>query len=370
MIDTMVSTVIAAVNPTLLEPVWIYFIGPPGSGKTETVAPLEDYKFCTFVSSLTENTFASGFRGDDGSDPSLLLQLDGQVVVVKDISSLTSMSEKSIMKIWGDLRDAYDGSYSKASGTVGLTKYKARFGIIMCCTGAIDAFVEDHQQLGERFLAIRCQRTPMGLADRQDLAIRVSESMDTKTSWRALLKTTMTQQLARVQKFIIDNPGLPTIDKTTHHDILLMANFLSMLRTAPVKENAESPELPTRLAQQLLTVGHAHAIADGRMAWNQSDRSLVRRVAVDTFPVTKRRIIQYMFNRGEHRPYSTFKYLLGRARIRRKLLQLTLMQYEFMKIVETDIDPDEGEIRGYRLTKDIWDALNQTKFFEGDHIPK
>ena len=62
------SIMLAALAPSLLEPIWVYFIGPPGSGKTESIIPYDGCPFTMFVSTLTESTLASGFRDDDGKD--------------------------------------------------------------------------------------------------------------------------------------------------------------------------------------------------------------------------------------------------------------------------------------------------------------
>jgi hypothetical protein len=238
----------------------------------------------------------------------------------------------------------------------------------MCCTGTIDAFVESHQQLGERFLSFRVQRVPLGLMDRFKLGKRVKGSMDGKTGWKAHLKDVVNQEMLRAQKFVLANPGVPNMGDY-EDDVIMIANFISMLRTSPVEGNAESPELPCRLVQQLITLGHAHAMIDGRMEWNDSDMDLVRRVGVDTFPIAKRRMIQCMYTRGARRPYCARTYLLDRVHMRPSLLDNTMMQYEYMDAVEYDVDREKNEIRGYRLTKDIWEALDSTKFFKGRHMP-
>jgi hypothetical protein len=367
--DIAASTMLAAINPHLMEPIWVYIIGPPSSGKTEAITPYEGCAFTEFVSTMTENTLASGFRDDDGKDPSILPLLNGRVLVVPDVSPLINDSPLTVMKIWGDLRDAYDGMFTKGTGTTGLVKYKSRFGVIMCATGIIDSFVEEHQQLGERFLSFRIQRVPLSLMDRFKLGKRVKDSVDSKKQWKAHLRIVVEAQMERAKQFVLENPGLPTMTEEQEYVVIMIANYLAMLRTSPVDMNAESAELPSRLVQQLLTVGHAHAMMDGRMVWDETDVDLVRRIGVDTFPIAKRRLVQALYNRGERRPFSSRKYLLTCSRMDKGSLDKTLMQYEYMRIVDFDVDNKTQKILGYRLTQELYEALKSTSFFEGRHMP-
>ena len=367
--ETTASIMLAAIAPALLEPIWMYFIGPPGSGKTESITPYEGCDFTMFISTLTENTLASGFRDDEGNDPSILPLLNGKVMVVPDVSPLINDNSARVMKIWGDLRDAYDGQFAKATGTTGVVTYRSRFGVIMCATGAIDSFVEEHQQLGERFLSFRVQRIPLELGERYDLAERVHNSMEDKLQWRGHFKNVVNTQMKRAKQFVLDNPGLPKIDAGTERNVLSLANYLSLLRTSPGDENVASAELPSRLVQQLITVGHAHALLDGRMEWDESDLDLIKRIGVDTFPIAKRRMVQSLFSRGSRRPFSTEEFVLRCSKMNKGLLVRTMMQYEYMKAVEFDIDPDTQKTRGYRLTKDLHDVLDATNFFKGRHMP-
>jgi len=148
-----------------------------------------------------------------------------------------------------------------------------------------------------------------------------------------------------------------------------MANYLSLLRTAPIVGAVVSAELPSRLMQQLFTLGHAHALMDGRMEWDQSDLDVVRRIGLDTFQIKKRRIIQTLFNRGPRRPYSSPKYLMDYCLISKGDLKESMMQFEHMKALEKDIDNETQKIGGYRLTEDLYDMLDSTSFFKGNHMP-
>jgi len=358
--DFLVSVITATLCKMLDEPVWAYLIGPPGSSKTESVKPFEPMDDCFFISSLTDNWLMSGHRDEDGNDPSLLKSMEGKIVVVKDMSSLMNLPPKTINKIWGDLRDAFDQSASKASGVSGLTKYDARFGVLMLGTEAIDVFAEEHQQLGERFLAFRIHRVPLKLEERQELAMHVHKTMDNKKKWRSDLVCVVGTEMNHIKGYINSLKQPPQISEETAYEIMMMANLLSLLRTSPVRGVAESSELPTRVGQQLINLGSAHAIADGRDSWNENDLQLIRRVTIDTLPGFRARIIGVLYERGPYRPMTSILQIMQKCEISKKEIIFNILtQYLFSSVVETD---ETGE--NFRLTDKIYRAIKQVKILE------
>lgn len=355
--DFVVSTLTATVCEILTEPVWTYVIAPPGACKTESVKPFQGMEEVVFISSLTDNWLMSGYRDDDGTDPSLITTLDKKVLIVKDISSLTNLPPRTVNKVFGDLRDAYDGSASKASGVSGLTEYVATFGAIMLGTGAIDSFAEEHQQLGERFLSFRMHRKPLTLVERQALALHVSKSMKDKKAWQSDLKSLVQEELKKIFDRARKITLLPTASDDTIYDVMLMGNLLSLLRTTPIRGMTESPELPTRIGQQLMNLGTAHAIADGRDEWNEDDLHLVRRVAIDTLPAFRSRLIRTLWERGRYRPLTPVSTIMGRCETTRKeAVESILAQYAYSKLIEGD---EHGE--SFRLTEEMFNALEKVQ---------
>ena len=69
------------------KPVWLYIVGPPGSGKTEILQSFTGSKEIYSLSSLTANTLISGrCQSEKEKDPSLLPKLDGKVLIIKDFT--------------------------------------------------------------------------------------------------------------------------------------------------------------------------------------------------------------------------------------------------------------------------------------------
>jgi len=367
--DIVPSIMLATMHENMMSPIWMYIIGPPGSGKTESISPYSVLPNTMFVSTMTENTLASGYRDDKKKeDPSLLLKLDKKVLVVKDISCLINDSKEKVTKIWGDLRDAYDGCFSKSSGTQGLVEYKARFGCIMCATGSIDTFNESHQQLGERFLAFRIHRRIMTVREASKYAHRIFKSIKNKAAWRKELETVVYDQVINAYNWLKKNPGLPDVATKYENEICDLSAIVAILRTSPIGFKAEQPELPSRLMLQLTGLGQAHALIDGRTEWNDEDTALIKRVALDTFPIDKRRLLQVLYRRGKNRPFSNLRYLTTSSKMDDTNVSKTLMQWDYLKAVEPDKN-EEGKVVGYKLSKEMYDILDEIQFFTGDHMP-
>ena len=95
------------------DPLWLQFVSPPSSGKTEILQSLTDCSEVCKLSSLTGQTFVSGFKGKNSS---LLERLDAQgltFLLLKDFTTVLSLHRDARSEILGALREIYDGEYSK-----------------------------------------------------------------------------------------------------------------------------------------------------------------------------------------------------------------------------------------------------------------
>jgi hypothetical protein len=97
------------------DPLWLFLVGPPSAGKTEVIAALGDIPSIFPLSSLTPQTFASGFEGKHG-ETSLLPRLSGKTLTMKDFGSVLTMYREKKAEIIGQLREIYDGQFSKTWG--------------------------------------------------------------------------------------------------------------------------------------------------------------------------------------------------------------------------------------------------------------
>lgn len=369
MIDVVVSTIISALHPKLVEPVWFYIIGPPSSGKTESVNPLEGYDFCIFISEVTENALSSGSEREDGTDPSMLPLFDGKVPVFKDLTDLISQNPRLITKFMGDMRDCYDGLHSKASGKRGLVTYRSRFGVIACATDYIDKFNEEHQQLGQRFLSLRINRVPLTFKERMEFNAHILKSMKDKDIWRAELRTVVQREIEALRLKIIREQSVPSVPATIAAQIMQIADLLALLRTSALDGTAVQSELGARAIQQLMNLAFAHAIADERDELDESDLILVRRAALDSLPIARRRMIHWMYNRGSQRLGVTLQQFMSKCKTTRRVVEDVIVQCIHGGIVEVTGAGESEEELLYRLTEQAYKALSFCGLMSGIHIP-
>lgn len=350
----------------MTEPVWMQIIGPPSSHKTESLRPLFGYSDTIDLSSLTVNSLISGYRDPNNNDPSLILMLNRKVLVIKDFTTVHSMDKASRDKIYGDFRDAFDGMCSKASGTVGLTRYTAKFGVLCAVTEVVDAFAVESQQLGERFLSFRTFRYPMTHQQQCSYLRRVLQSASSKDVWRAQLRQTVHQAITAVkQQAPASRPHIPD---TILNRIIIAGHLLAQLRTTPVNQTPISAEMASRVVQQLAQLGCARAIADQRPELNGDDLTLIYRVALDTLPTPRRRILMTLYHSDSICPPPMSPEQIARmSRTHLDDVKLILNQYVHTRIAVCEYD---GKHTKYALHPEIRHLVYDSQILTpGPHMP-
>ena len=267
------------------KPVWLYVIGPPGSGKSEILQSLTGHKTIYPISSLTSNTLISGMvKSEGGVDPSLLPKLDGKLVIVKDFTVLLKGRRDDLSAIMGQLRDAYDGTCRKVFGTGKETFYSSKFGIIAAVTGEIDRHLGTLAPLGERFLSCRLPR----LTDREKRARADRASRNTKTKQ---MERDMRQAAHRVLDL---SPFVASLDDVIRKQIADVAMLVAKART-PVQRDRMTkqpiaipdPEVPTRLMKQFCDLAVGISMAREKREVGQCELRLVQKVGLDGIPGNK-----------------------------------------------------------------------------------
>jgi len=353
-VDFCFSTVLAPFIADVTAPIWGWLIGPPGTGKGELLRPYEGHASTLFVSSPTPQFLASGYVTEDGSDPSLLLQLDGKVLIVKEFSAVLGMGETALRKIMGDLRDAYDGSFAKASGTRSHHTYRATFGFLSAATPKIETHMRQFQELGERMIAVRLNPRMMTRAARRARYRHIRQSMKDKAQWQRHLRDLTHQTLNELasQNLSIQDVTIP-LDEDNH--IIDLCDITARLRTHP-HPGPPSPESATRLLQQIIAIGCIRILADARTTWTPSDTTFVRRILHDTLPSFLLQIIEYLYFHRTSQAIS-LKKLAQVLQIDAAVLAPYLYQYTKLGILR-----NERRGTGYRLTTDTLEQINESGY--------
>jgi hypothetical protein len=168
------------------EPVWMLTVSPPGSGKTELFMGLVGLPGVYPLSEITAHTFASGFDKPGKADPSLLRKggLTNEILLFKDFTSVLEMRYEERQGILAQLREIYDGKYTKKWGTGRSLDWEGRLGFLAGVTPIVDKYQGALSLLGERFIMFR-PHTPK----RSDMAHKALTQSGQQHVMRAELRT-------------------------------------------------------------------------------------------------------------------------------------------------------------------------------------
>ncbi len=222
--DTFIDAVLGAHLTTRMskeDPVWLFLIAPPGSGKTELLRTLRTEKDVYTTSSITDKTLVSGAKGD----VSLAPKLNDKTFIIKDFSPILSLKYEKKNAIFSDLRDCYDGYIEKKFGNREEKKsYETHFSLLAGATPAIDKYSSVQAQLGERFLKLRID---IGKRDTKEEIIKAAmANVSSQAKMREELAEAVRGVLANV-----DTSFEPEFSDDIKHKIVKMTQFLSQLRT-------------------------------------------------------------------------------------------------------------------------------------------
>ena len=276
------------------DPLWIFFIAPPGGSKTEILRSFSG-EYAYHLSDMTSKTLVSGLMIGTGDKRrkihDLLPQLDGKVLIFKDFTTILEKSRDERREIISQFREAYDGSFSKKVGTVDeKISYDSRFGLIAGVTPVIDKHWKLMQQLGERFLKIR-------LNENADAVTQKAEENEGKE------KLMREELLENADKFIstMSYDEIPGFDKKFAKTIHKIAKFVAIART-PLSiqgsnsefyfEQIPTPEMPTRLVKQLKKLAKCLAMIRGKSEVDEEELTTLVRVAEDTLPPDRMAILR------------------------------------------------------------------------------
>ena len=309
-------------------PVWIMVIGKPGCGKSELLMSMSEHKDTVPVSKLTTNALASGFQ--DGQHSLLHDLKDNKVLIIKDMSTITEMAAEARQQIFSDLRDAYDGSFVKRTGSNKI-EFKGKFGLLAGATPAIDRTRTHEGSLGERFLNIRVRLTD---DHEKQIQLRTGANIDSgMTGMKKEIATAASRYIEEVKVGINTN-----ITKKFRDEIFTAARVLAKARSSVLRDrytrDVDAPvgttEVPTRITAQLLLL----AIAAQEMGSDEKEmRQIVYRFVFDSMPLIRAELIHAMFGGRK-----TVKDIREVVRMSPSTLSRHLEDLWYLKIVERDGD--------------------------------
>ncbi len=296
-------------------PIWLMLVAPPSSGKTTALNALAGLKIFNRqgevmepiqpISDLTENSFASGARSNY-EEPSLLNKIpDGGMMVFKDFTSILSKNADAKRIIMGQLREIYDGSYVKRTGTGHDIKWQGKIGALAGVTESIYQHLESMSVMGDRFMLYQV-RQPNRKAM---LRFKLDQERNgtTEDVQMPLAKELVHAYMQRAFLNITNH----TIKMTREQEdeIIAVADFCTMVRSGIITDDfsgqiqfVPQPEMPARMFEQMLALGATFLYMrrldnpelPDEAELTEQDRKIMYKIAYDSIPITRRIALNFL----------------------------------------------------------------------------
>lgn len=261
-------------------PVWLFIVGPSSSGKTRIcVDSLSGLNNICPMGDITAKTFLSGntqYRG-------LLSEIGAHAILTfKDFTTILSKREDERGEIASQLREIYDGKFTKRTGMGPGDTWYGKITVIAGATTALERAWAIKRELGERFLIVRWPTT----SDYTGLKIAASQRGRDPEVNKELERRVMQVVHQRA-------PELPTLPEKMLDTIAAFSQILARMRGQVYRDREQLiSDHPTiedsyRIHKQLCTIAAAHAALWHREP-QAEDLAIAERVALDSIPLTRR----------------------------------------------------------------------------------
>lgn len=270
-------------------PVWPMLVAPPGSMKTELLNALRDVPSVHMVDVVTPQTFISGqiITGGKGK-PSLLHRIGKSgILIAPDFSTVLAMKIDHRASVLADLRRIYDGQLRKEFGTVDdplLHTWEGRITFVAAVTPAVDRHYGLFQALGDRFIMIRWPRAG-------GIQAALAAMNQNQEAARKELKKAVTKLFCSARDVKPEIPKAIQVNIAALTEIIVRARTHIDRDTNKKVVDVPEPESATRLAQEFAQLAKGSAYLVNRSIVDDRDFAIVRRVAFDSIPPNRRKVL-------------------------------------------------------------------------------
>ncbi len=254
------------------------------SGKTTIIESFGDSNmYVDAQSQISARSLVSGFKTADGKDISYLPTLNDRTLMIKDFTTVLSMSFNEQEELFGILRDAFDGSFKKQYGNNQKRIYKdLKFGMVAGVTKSIHA--QNHSSLGERFLKIEyLDRTEF------DEYLHIQSALTGMSNKHIRTKTLMEHTLGYTDYLIQNLPDfLPNLGGKFEYKMSMLAMLVARLRAQVERRRDESLlyrpewEVASRLAVQFKKMAQCLMIVYNKTEADNHLYMTIRKLALDS----------------------------------------------------------------------------------------
>ena len=352
-LEVALSTV-AAHNAIKGDPIWLFVQGPSGSGKGEIIVnSLRNIPpYTKVLGALNRNSLISFNRGVPGGELlNLATQANGErtgIFVFKDFTTLLSLREEERTEVIAQLREVYDGSWTRSTGS-GSQVWKGKVTCIAACTPALESAWALKRDLGERFLTVRWYRTG---------SIELAKAAGRQRGFETLIRTT-TSELAA--SFVNSTPinSLPEIPTPIFDKIGNLSELVAVLRASVPRSSSGKrevlgepvPEEPGRIHKSLSALASSHAALFRHPEVGEDDYRIARRVALDSIPSHRFTILRHLPSTEEWVNSQTWAKL---SRVSPSTITWNADEMAALGALEIN---EEKEVKEYRVSEKFKELL-------------
>lgn len=334
------------------DPCWLLVVGGPGAAKTETIMGLyAKGNGVVMVSTITgEAALLSGTsekdRAADATGGLLRKVGDKGLMVIKDVTTIISMSRESRAQVLAALREIYDGKWNREVGTEGgrTLTWEGNLVVIGAVTTAWDAAHAVISSMGDRFVLIRIDSTE----NRREAGLQALRNVSHEKTMRAELADAVQAALDAVPE---EAPIALTDDEMS--DLLDLADIVTLARTAVERDfqgnvvQAHAPEMPTRFLKQLGQIMRG-GIALGMDRPEALDVAI--RCAGDSMPPLRLAVLGDVLAH----PKTLYGETANRLQLPRKSIDRVMQELHLLGVLEAVPEPyGQGERWRYHIASSI-----------------
>lgn len=314
-------------------PFWLHVVGGPSSGKTELgFAPIEGSGLRHKpLDTITAQTFMSGYTGGAGKENSYLHRIgDSGLIWAKDFTTFLEQPETIVRTVGGQLRSIYDGTYSKETGVANPDSvWEGKLSIITAMTPTAFESWTMLNAMGERFMSLMWKGHEGGEAYRRRIIQQQMSESELNRGRDKNVKKALNprQEISALTSWLVDgmegvqewpdgfsrradvlrlqpNEKKPKLDveMVLGSGLFEVGEAVALLRTFLKRKKNQigmvtTRESPGRIHHQLLKAVRGWAFLNRRDV-EVEDFRIARRLAIDSIPIQRRKIIKTMIGKG------------------------------------------------------------------------
>jgi hypothetical protein len=286
--DSVIPLVAAVVLSNRMpgDPIWCMLVGGSSSGKSEVLNCIMGIPFVHQVSTLTPNTLLSG-ASVKGKEASLLLRIARtSIIVMKDFTTILSMTKEDRQSIMAQFREVYDGLLTKPTGRGEDLMWQGKITLIAGVTEKIHAMDGQDSSMGLRTMSYSLPEQ-----DRRKTTKRAAQIAGHIKEYREELKKDFKEYIDTMIPFVGEMKD--DIPEAISDKIVTVSDFAASARS-PVEKTWKgdvglvlAPEMPMRISNQLHLLARVFIAMSGGVMPPQYEKILYK-IALDSIPKGRR----------------------------------------------------------------------------------